>query len=547
MNVSPISPLQSKPMDSSPLAQHEILIRYGRLAPYARDRVLDQFNLMTGSSHGSTMLSRLATLFAGSAAVLIPVIGPMILLVRFMNMRFEDMMFIIYGTIIVLQLCWFLFMLSRRTRRRYKEVPLQTTELGLSATHLKVHSRYIHGGCVKASMRWQDISSIQCIERTAERSSIEGQPMQEIVLEMIDANGKKIELQLDCIQTIEERQILRDCIFQFVPHIDVKSALSGLLRIRKTDNVPFTKLWSQALQDASPRLNTAPLEPDSLLQNGRFVIRECIGSGGQGAVYQTDMRELDGIQSVVLKEYVLPDITHAQEHKESVEQFEKEVRLLSKINHSGVIKLHDAFVEDHRAYLVLEQVNGISIRDYIAKHGLMQPERVVMLGLQMCDILDALHSMNPSIMHLDFSPENILIANDHLTVIDFNISVEENSLRTRTVMGKQRYMAPEQYRGKPSVRSDIYSMGATLFFMLTGIEPEPITVSRPSTNVSGMNEQLESIVVRATSLEEEARFQSANELRQALSKLSLTIPLVHAEKGESMSTSIPEKTVLKEI
>jgi serine/threonine-protein kinase len=200
-----------------------------------------------------------------------------------------------------------------------------------------------------------------------------------------------------------------------------------------------------------------------------------------------------------------------------VEQFEKEVRLLSKISHEGVIKMYDAFVEDHRAYLVLEHVDGVSLRDYVQRSGPIESSRAVALAQKMCDILAHLHSMQPSIMHLDFSPENIWIsANDRITAIDFNISVEENSLRTRTVMGKQRYMAPEQYRGKPTMRSDIYSMGATLFFLLTGKEPEPISVSRPARENAQIDAQLENIVEQATALEEEKRFQSAASLKEAL-------------------------------
>jgi len=497
----------------------------------------------------SSLVSRLATLLTSTLAILIPIIGALILLARQLHMPLVDVWWIIYGAFVVFELAWFIFMIGRRTRKRYKEVPLQTTELGLSASHINIHSRYIHGGCVKTSMRWQDISSIRCIQRIPDRflSLIErvDPQAQGNYLQLLDMHGKKIDLQLDCIQTIEERQILRDFILQFVPQIDIKDVLSSLLRVGKVDNVPFTKLWSQALQDARPRLHTAPLVQDTVLQNGRFVIKDCIGSGGQGAVYLSDMRELEDTLQVVLKEYVLPDLVHASEHKAAVEQFEKEVRLLSKISHPGVIKMYDAFVEDHRAYLVLEHVDGISLRDHVQRFGPMESGRAVAIAQQMCDILHSLHSMQPTIMHLDFSPENILISgNDLITVIDFNISVEENSLRTRTVMGKQRYMAPEQYRGKPTVRSDVYSMGATLFFLLTGKEPEPISVSRPSRENPQINSQLENIVVQATALEEEKRFQSAASLKEALLAVAMEHDVLNTatvDDGQKINTSITEQ------
>jgi serine/threonine-protein kinase len=340
-------------------------------------------------------------------------------------------------------------------------------------------------------------------------------------IRLIDIKGRKTDLCVDCIQTIEERQILRHFLLSKLPALDVSAASAALTKVGRANDVPFTKLWSQALQDSRPRVRTNVLPTDTTLLNGTYLVSGLIASGGQGAVYEAAMRTVDGVKTVVLKEYVLPDMVHEAEYKAAVEQFEHEVRLLSKISHPGVIRMHDAFVEDHRAYLVLDKIEGVSLKDYVTTHGALDEPEALKLAVQMCDILEMLHSQSPSIMHLDFSPDNMLIdANGDITTIDFNVSIEENAIRTRTVMGKQRYMAPEQYRGKPTQRSDIYALGASLYFVLTGIEPHPISVARPAKNNPKVSEALNAIVAKATALEESDRYQSAHELKQALEESS---------------------------
>ncbi|MBZ0186921.1 MAG: serine/threonine protein kinase [Candidatus Obscuribacterales bacterium] len=435
------------------------------------------------------------------------------LLKMFVNFSTLDMGVIIPAFLIILQIFLVGFILLKRRRqyrKKYKQKFLQTTELGLSEERLNLHSRIIHGGCVTNSMLWSDITSIEFGHSNLEDGGNH--------LLFRDTTGNTIDLQLEYIQTIEERNLLKECIFDFVRHIDTRAVTSGLLKVGRKDDVPFTRLWCQALTDSRPRINDAPLLPETSLQEGRFRIIALIGGGGQGTVYTAEMAGLEGVEQVVLKEYVLPDFSHQEEHKNACEQFEKEIRLLSKVDHEGVIKLIDAFVEDHRAYLVLDFVDGVSLRQHIEKQGPLPQEQVVRLAIQMCDILDYLHHTKPCIMHLDFSPENILYQeeSDRITLIDFNISVEENSIRTRTVMGKQRYMAPEQYRGRPTPLSDIYSLGATLFYLFTGREPEPISVAHPQKHNRQIDTALDEIVARATAMEEDDRYQSATQLKTSL-------------------------------
>jgi tRNA A-37 threonylcarbamoyl transferase component Bud32 len=491
-------------MDVPNTNEPEIMIRYGHLDAHARDRVLDQFYLTyhAGMSSGAYLVNRTIGMVAAFLATAIPAGFLSAKCAQSLGMSPSDAVMFLYATILLVEVGFFGVMFSNRTKTRYKEHPMQTTELGMTASRLSLHSRYIHGGVVKTTMAWKDVSTLT-VRETGDSTAIE----------LTDIRGKKIALLLDCIQTIEERQILRHFLLSRLPQVDVAEAGKVLTRVGTANDVPFTKLWSQALQDARPRMRTSVLAQHTSLQNGTYVVENLIASGGQGAVYLSAMRTIDGVKEVVLKEYVLPDTVHQAEHKSAVEQFEHEVRLLTRIDHPGVIKMFDAFVEDHRAYLVLEHIHGLSLKDCVTANGPIEEKRAIQLGLQMCDILHILHTQTPSVMHLDFSPDNMLIDDhDRLTTIDFNVSIEENAIRTRTVMGKQRYMSPEQYRGKPTQRSDIYALGASIFFLLTGSEPHPISVSDPA----NASDALRAVLRKATALEESDRYQSAEELRSAL-------------------------------
>src|SRR5581483_12186920 len=101
--------------------------------------------------------------------------------------------------------------------------------------------------------------------------------------------------------------------------------------------------------------------------------------------------------------------------------------------------------------------------------------RVLELATQMCDILAHLHGQSPPVLHRDFTPENLILDVDgNLRLIDFNVAQQMESTATRTVVGKHSYIPPEQFRGKATTQSDIYAMGASIFYLLTGTEPEPI-------------------------------------------------------------------------
>ena len=220
---------------------------------------------------------------------------------------------------------------------------------------------------------------------------------------------------------------------------------------------------------------------------------------------------------VVLKEFLLPIYVDVNVRKEVLERFEGEARILKNLNHPQIVRLADYFVEDHRAYLVLEHIDGLSLRETVIKNGPLPEAQVKGLAQQMCAILTYLHQQAPPVVHRDFTPENLILRNDGtLKLIDFNVARQVESTVTSSVVGKPAYLPPEQFRGTPVPQSDIYGMGATLAFLLTGKDPEPINVSHPRETMASVSKNMDELVARATAIEVRDRYQNCDEILNSL-------------------------------
>ncbi len=260
----------------------------------------------------------------------------------------------------------------------------------------------------------------------------------------------------------------------------------------------YTELWLKELSASPKRDKLTPLELGAQLHNNRFTIISKIGMGGQGTVYlaqdnhananqsygvvSKDGVSKDGVpkelvpKEVVLKEFLLPVFPDSRVRKAAAIKFQEEADLLGKLEHPQIVKFFQLFLEDHRAYLVLEKLDGITLKDHIESKGSLPEESIVDLARQMCNILQYLHNQTPPVVHRDFTPDNLILSEDGtLKLLDFSVAQSVTSNVTGSVVGKPHYIAPEQFRGKSSSQSDIYSMGATLYFLATGKQPEPIT------------------------------------------------------------------------
>ncbi len=365
---------------------------------------------------------------------------------------------------------------------------------------------------------WETVTNIRIVHDLVVGENTE----KEALVEITTCRGKGERLRLKAVRSIEERKLLVDAFKIFARRAVDVNDIARMVSASDVQDIAFTQLWSEALRSSLPPTSSSVLQPETLLQDGRFFVEKQIGGGGQGAIYLAEMLDTsDQRIKVALKEYVLPDQEHLFDRKRAIEQFEREVHLLARLKHKNLANLLDAFIEDHRAYLVLEYLDGANLRDTVKLSGRVSLESCCAISLQVCDVLNYLHSLNPPVVHLDVSPENVIILSDGaIKLIDFNTSSDGSGLRTKLIAGKQRYMPPEQYRNEVSPQCDIYSFGCTMFFMLTGIEPEALTVLHPIITVPSIPLSLDDIVSGATSLNVETRTLTIEAMRNKLLTLS---------------------------
>lgn len=274
------------------------------------------------------------------------------------------------------------------------------------------------------------------------------------------------------------------------------------------------------------QLEPKPITSDLLHQRYRLLHR--LGAGGFGAVYQAEDRQL-GNRLVAVKEMSTPGNLNLQERHETTEAFKREALLLAELMHPNLPRIHDHFSEGGHWYLVMDYIAGETLEAYLAR----QPENYLPLtealdiGLQLCEVLDYLHTRPVPIIFRDLKPLNIMhTPTDHLYLIDFGIArhFKPGQMKDTVAFGSPGYAAPEQYgKTQTTPRSDIYSLGATLHQMLTGIDPSlnPFHFS-PLHLPSGkpVPRDLTILVARMVAMEKSTRPESMHEVKTLLQKIA---------------------------
>ena len=224
---------------------------------------------------------------------------------------------------------------------------------------------------------------------------------------------------------------------------------------------------------------------------------------------------------MVLKEYVLPVHKNEAVEQSKTNMLMNEADILSKINHPQIVSMLDCFIEDHRGYIVLELIEGASLRALIKRQGAAGQEAVTDWGIQVANILGYLHNMSQPVIHRDLTPDNLILEpGGRIKLVDFTVAHQFETVRLSTVVGKQSYIAPEQVRGYPCPRSDIYSLGATMYFLLTGEDPEPITASSPREKRPEISPDLDRVISKATALDLDHRYAEASDLAKDLQAIA---------------------------
>lgn len=212
------------------------------------------------------------------------------------------------------------------------------------------------------------------------------------------------------------------------------------------------------------------------LLKGRYRVLVPVGQGGFGAVYQVEDMQ-SGNRVLALKEINLGALS-AQEVIEATDAFNREVHLLSDLTHPNLPRIYDHFTDREHWYLVMDFIEGETLEQYLdrIRSGRLPLEEVLDIGMQLCTVLDYLHTREPSIIFRDLKPANVMrTASGHLYLIDFGIArhFKPGQPRDTIPLGSPGYAAPEQYgRAQTTPRADIYSLGVLLHQLLTGNNPE---------------------------------------------------------------------------
>lgn len=207
------------------------------------------------------------------------------------------------------------------------------------------------------------------------------------------------------------------------------------------------------------------LNPGTML-SGRYEIIEMVGSGGMSEVYKAKCHVLNRFVAIkVLKPEFSSDVNF-------VIKFRIEAQSAAGLSHPNIVNVYDVGEDNGVYYIVMELVEGITLKEYIQKHGRIEPKEAIDFAIQIAQGVQAAHEHHT--IHRDIKPQNIILANNGtLKVTDFGIAKAASSSTTTTnAIGSVHYISPEQARGGFSdERSDIYSLGITLYEMLTGHVP----------------------------------------------------------------------------
>ncbi|HEX7600655.1 MAG TPA: serine/threonine-protein kinase [Polyangiaceae bacterium] len=272
-----------------------------------------------------------------------------------------------------------------------------------------------------------------------------------------------------------------------------------------------------------------------------YQVLRVVGEGGMGRVYEARHLRLRDRRFAV--KVLHPEMAR---DPEIVARFQREAEASSSIDHPNVVDVFDVHMtQEGQPYLVGEFLDGRELGEQLEKDGPLDVPNAVHVARQVCSALSAAHGRG--IVHRDMKPENVFLAmrddGIHVKVIDFGISkaketANANLTRTGVVMGTPSYMAPEQARGdKVDARADVYAVGALIYHMLTGKRPfeaEDATATltlviteepaRPRSIKASIPEGLELVIQRAMAKDPRERYQSMDELDQAIAPWDTGVP-----------------------
>jgi serine/threonine-protein kinase len=255
----------------------------------------------------------------------------------------------------------------------------------------------------------------------------------------------------------------------------------------------------------------------------QYQVLRVLGRGGMGTTYLAWNPNAAAIAPQAQPLVVLKEMTDEMARiQKAQELFEREALTLKALNHPGIPKFYDFFMEAGKKYLVMELIHGQNL-EQLAQQGLPSRPAAIAWMIQTCQVLAYLHTLPIPLIHRDIKPSNLMLRSltQQIAVLDFG-AVKPKNLSSMTRIGAEGYSAPEQIQGKPVIQSDLYAIGACLIYLLTGDSPQRYCRKTRQgyrlllEDCTVIDPPLRAVIERATELNPGDRYPTARALAQAL-------------------------------
>ncbi len=303
------------------------------------------------------------------------------------------------------------------------------------------------------------------------------------------------------------------------------AAAGGARRGPSNADLSFTDIWMKSLAPPPESPAEGQLgDPDRLkegqeLKEGDYKVLFQVDRPGFGSSYLASHQVMDAdgnfLKKVaMLKRYQLIEARDS-DMPDTPSRFMKYARRIAKIDHPNIVPILDYFVEGDYGYLVHQYLEGFSLKKQIRQLGPLDEKIVIGLLLQMSDMIGHLHEQASPLVHIDFTPDILQMwRGNTLKLIDLGPDPSRGIFTARAGKSYMKYLAPERVNSKPDERSNMYSMGATLFFLITGRSPvKGVEALHPRSYNKRVSNQLDAIIARLTAADFRDRYASIADLK----------------------------------